>query len=250
MGEPVEAASARVDLTHSVDAHVDLAEDAAAFRVGGGQAEAAGRQVGRNADGARVRRDLEELRELERFAAAESDVEHAHRGQLVEDAARIDERQRRALRRRVDVAARASGRAAARQDDVHLGGRGERRLGPLVLVPRRRIGVAELAHHAPVDVQQSSRVFRFGDAAKPLGACTDDPQFHDRVDHRKTAPSKSAIAVANVAPRNRNVTSTPSELEFGLQPNVTRRTRPFRMGASSRVGQAARVGRLAEVSVG
>ena len=91
MGESVEAAGAPVPLTHAVDAHVDLPEDAAAIRVPRSEAEAAGGQVRRDADGPRVHSQLEQIRKVERLASAERDVEHPDRGQLVEDAPRVAE---------------------------------------------------------------------------------------------------------------------------------------------------------------
>jgi hypothetical protein len=92
--------------------------------------------------------------------------------------------------------------------------------------------MTELAHHRAIDVQKRSRPFHFDDAAEALRAGAYDLELHGCVGRRRNVPSSRAIALAQVAPRSRNVTSTPNELEFGLQPNVARKTRPFRMGAS------------------
>src|SRR2546430_1515121 len=125
--------------------------------------------------------------------------------------------------RGVHVAAAASGGAAAGKDGVHLSRSAERPLGRKL--PERRVGVTQLAHHLPIDVQQRAGAFDLDDAAEPLGAGASD--LH-RGSRRSNAPSTTARALANAAPKSRKVTSTPSELEFGLQPNVACSTRPRR----------------------
>src|SRR5205823_2377449 len=126
-------------------------------------------------------------------------------------------------RRRIDVAALAAGRALAREHDVHFARSGERAFGE---VPERGFGIPQLAHHLSVDVQQRARAGQLDDAAELLGAGARD--VHERGSRRRSAPSITAIALAKIEPKSRKVTSTPSELEFGLHPNVACRTRPRR----------------------
>ena len=225
VAEAVEAARLRIRRPDSVHAHVNLPENRALARRRLIQPEPAGGQIRRDADFARMRRHREQIVQLQRFAAAQSDVEHAHFRQLVEDAAGLLERKRRALRRRVDITALAPGSAATREDDVHFGGRAQRPFDRQA--PERRFRLAQLAHQLLVDVQQRARPFQLDDAAEPLGPDPSDPHG---VSLRRSAPSITAIALAKTAPKRRNVTSTPSELEFGLQPNVACSTRPRRKG--------------------
>src|SRR5439155_12960769 len=90
----------------------------------------------------------------------------------------------------------------------------------------RRFEIAQLAHHLPIDVQQRPRARQLDDAAEPFAARARD--VHCRGSRRRSASSITAIALAKIEPKSRKVTSTPSELEFGLQPNVACRTRPRR----------------------
>src|SRR5207302_1831464 len=85
--------------------------------------------------------------------------------------------------------------------------------------------MVQLPHHLPVDVQQRARAGELDDAAELLGP---RPRHLHFCSPRKSAPRKSAIMLAQIEPKRRKVTSTPSELEFGLQPKVACRTRPRR----------------------
>ena len=210
MGEAVESARAAVSLADAVDADVDLAEDAAPLRLSGAEAEPAGGEVGRDAHRAGMGGDLEQVVQLERLAPAERDVEDAHRGELVEDAARFIERQRGRETKSAGVPLRVVQCAA---------------LQPSGMDPE---GLAQLAHHFPIDVEQGARARDLDDAAEALGAGADHLELHGVRGRRRSAPSISARALAKMAPKSRKVTSTPSELEFGLQPKVARNTRPFR----------------------
>ena len=223
--EPVESARLRIRRAHTVDADVDLAEHAALFRCSGVEAQSAGGQVGRDSARSRVGGDGEEIVELERLAAPQCDVEHAHFGQLVEDAAGLVERKGGALRRGIDVAAAAAGRAPPRENDVHFRRRAER---PRRQIPERRVRMAQLAHHLPVDLQQRAGTLQLDDPAEALG--TRPRHLHCALSLRRSAPSTTARALAKIDPKSRKVTSTPSELELGLQPKVACRTRPRRKG--------------------
>ncbi len=112
---------------------------------------------------------------MNRLAAAEHDVEHAHLRELVEDAAGLVERERGALRGGVDIAAGAASRAAAREHHVHLGGAGERvRVGLRIeavvgALPERRLGLSQPPHQLAIDVQQRARPLQLDDS-RPNGS--------------------------------------------------------------------------------
>src|SRR5476651_1134602 len=129
VAEAVEPARVFISLANAIDADVDLAEDRAAPGRGFIEPQAAGGQVRGDADLARVIGYSEEIVELQRFAAAERDVEDAHLRKLVEDAAGFFVGQRDAGWSRIDVAALAAGGALPREHDVNFGWRAQRTLG-------------------------------------------------------------------------------------------------------------------------
>ena len=117
---PSKPRTARVDLADAVVADVDPARSRGArSRRASGQADAARRQHGHEAERARAR-ELAEVCACQRLAAAERDGEDAGRASRVEALVEALARRLVAVGARVEVAALAGRRAARGDRDVHL----------------------------------------------------------------------------------------------------------------------------------
>jgi hypothetical protein len=156
-------------------------------------------------------------------------MEDAHLGEAIEGGLGLGLGERGTVRRGIDVAAGAARRAAARDDQVDLSWGGERpRIQPGVFfLPQRALREAERARVVAVDIGQPARAVHRDDAAEALGTvlwlealphlmAPGCPPVSRCFQSRSDVETISVKAVTAIEPKSRKLTSTPSELEFGL----------------------------------